>query len=204
MSARRSPSSGSSPRSTEIGAAPFPSAEDLDRLPAPACRAELVSLFGPAPGFLARLVDTRPFGTDEHLVTAAYELGRELADADAVELVNAHPSLAVHSEALSARAAAAPDEETDEGELADSAWVDEELAGLNEVYEDRFGFPYTVFDTGRPRAEIIPLLEVSLRNDRDVELRRAVAECIAVAEDRLRRLRSAGEPEGPEDPDGAA
>lgn len=163
-----------------------------------------MSLFGPAQGFLARLVDTRPFGTDEHLVTAAYELGRELADADAVELVNAHPSLAVHSEALSARAAAAPDEETDEGELADSAWVDEELAGLNEVYEDRFGFPYTVFDTDRPRAEIIPLLEVSLRNDRDVELRRAVAECIAVAEDRLRRLRSAGEPEGPEDPDGAA
>ncbi|MDP9270037.1 MAG: 2-oxo-4-hydroxy-4-carboxy-5-ureidoimidazoline decarboxylase, partial [Chloroflexota bacterium] len=199
-----SPSSGSSPRSTEIDAAPFPSAEDLDRLPAPTCEAELVSLFGRAPSFLARLVETRPFVTDEQLVTAAYQLGRELSDADAVELVNAHPSLAVNGEALSSRAAAPPDGESDEAELADSAWIDEELTGLNEVYEDRFGFPYTVFDTGRPRAEIIPLLEVSLRNDRDVELRRAVAECIAVAEDRLRRLRRGSEPEGPEDPVGAA
>ncbi|MDP9270939.1 MAG: 2-oxo-4-hydroxy-4-carboxy-5-ureidoimidazoline decarboxylase [Chloroflexota bacterium] len=163
-----------------------------------------MSLFGRAPGFLARLVETRPFGTDEQLVSAAYQLGRELRDADAVELVNAHPSLSVNGVALNADPAARSDEETDEGELADSAWIDEELTGLNEVYEDRFGFPYTVFDTGRPRAEIIPLLEVSLRNDRDVELRRAVAECIAVAGDRLRRLRPTIEPEGPEDPEGAA
>ena len=70
--------------------------------------------------------------------------------------------------------------------------ADEELAMLNELYEQRFGFRYVVFVAGRPRDEIVPLLEHALVNDREVELRRAVDDAIYIAGDRLRRLRGLG------------
>ena len=70
--------------------------------------------------------------------------------------------------------------------------ADEELAMLNELYEQRFGFRFVVFVAGRPRDEIVPLLEHALVNDREVELRRAVDDAIYVAGDRLRRLRGLG------------
>ena len=41
--------------------------------------------------------------------------------------------------------------------------ADEELAMLNELYEQRFGFRYVIFVAGRPRDEIVPLLEHALR-----------------------------------------
>ena len=67
----------------------------------------------------------------------------------------------------------------------------EELAMLNELYEERFGFATRVRGR-RPKTEIVPLLERALRNDRDAELRRAVDETIDIAGDRLRRLRGLG------------
>ena len=155
-------------------------------MPEDACRTALASILGRAPGLLARLVAERPFGSDEGLMAEGYRLVRELPEADLVELVNARPRDA--SSERPARSDAAADEDDDGG---DAAWVEEELAGLEEVYRARFGFPFAVFDTGRPRAEIIPLIEVALRNDREAELRRAAADCVALAEDRLRRSRGA-------------
>lgn len=70
--------------------------------------------------------------------------------------------------------------------------ADEELAMLNELYQQRFGFRYVVFVAGRPRDEIVPLLEHALVSDREVELRRAVDDAIFIAGDRLRRLRGLG------------
>ena len=61
---------------------------------------------------------------------------------------------------------------------------------LNELYEQRFGFRYVIFVAGRPRDEIVPLLERALVSDREVELRRAVDDAIRyIAADRLRGLR---------------
>jgi 2-oxo-4-hydroxy-4-carboxy--5-ureidoimidazoline (OHCU) decarboxylase len=68
----------------------------------------------------------------------------------------------------------------------------QELAMLNELYEAHFGFRYVVFVAGRPKTEIVPLMERALRNDREVELRRAVDDVIYIAGDRLRRLRGLG------------
>jgi 2-oxo-4-hydroxy-4-carboxy--5-ureidoimidazoline (OHCU) decarboxylase/GNAT superfamily N-acetyltransferase len=70
--------------------------------------------------------------------------------------------------------------------------ADEELAMLNELYQQRFGFRYVIFVAGRPRDEIVPLIERALFNEREVELRRAVDDAIYIAGDRLRRLRGLG------------
>ena len=169
---------------------PFPSSTELDSLSDEACREALAPLFEGAGGFLSRLVANRPFGSDQGLIDAAYGVARELPEAEAVELVNAHPRIGSAPASMSTMSRSEQGYEGEEAEPGgDEAWVDEELAGMNEVYEDRFGFRYTVFVAGRPRSAIIPLLEMSLRNDRDAELRRAVMDCVAIGEDRLWTLR---------------
>jgi 2-oxo-4-hydroxy-4-carboxy--5-ureidoimidazoline (OHCU) decarboxylase len=173
----------------------FPSVSDLDKLPADACAAALAPLFEGAHAFVTRLVASRPWGDDEGLIDAAYQTARELPDAEAVELVNAHPRIGSDPSGMSRMSKS---EQGFDGGPDEPAWVDEELAGMNEVYEDRFGFRYVTFVAGRPREQVIPLIEASLRNDREAELRRAVADCVAIAEDRLRTLHAQAGAAAPE------
>jgi 2-oxo-4-hydroxy-4-carboxy--5-ureidoimidazoline (OHCU) decarboxylase len=178
-------------------AAAFPSVADLDKLPPEACAAAISPLFENAAGFVGRLVAARPWGDEDGLIEVAYAAARELPDDEAVELVDAHPRIGSDPAAMSRMSKS---EQGFDNEAGEAAWVDEELAGLNEVYEDRFGFRYVTFVAGRPREQVIPMLEASLRNDREAELRRAVSDCVAIAEDRLRNLRAEAPPEGPPPP----
>ena len=58
------------------------------------------------------------------------------------------------------------------------------LAELNAAYEERFGFRFVVFVNGRPRREIVPLLEARLQRTREAELTTAVDELVQIAIDR--------------------
>jgi 2-oxo-4-hydroxy-4-carboxy--5-ureidoimidazoline (OHCU) decarboxylase/GNAT superfamily N-acetyltransferase len=168
----------------------FPDIEDLDRLPPESFAREVAPLFEGAQRFLGRLADGRPYGTDADLMAAAARVARELPTEEAIELVNAHPRIGAAPESVSALSRAEQGYDADDPEPErEAARVAEELEFLNDAYERVHGFRYAVFVAGRPRAAIIPLLEVGLRNETDVELRRAVDECVDIAADRLARLR---------------
>ena len=62
------------------------------------------------------------------------------------------------------------------------------LAELNKTYEDQFGFKFVVFVAGRPRREIIPILEARLNNQPDQELETGLREMMKIARDRLKKL----------------
>ena len=62
------------------------------------------------------------------------------------------------------------------------------LAGLNEAYEDQFGFRFCVFVDGRSRAALVPVLEAALAEERGSEIRRALVDVVAIARDRAQRL----------------
>jgi 2-oxo-4-hydroxy-4-carboxy-5-ureidoimidazoline decarboxylase len=62
-----------------------------------------------------------------------------------------------------------------------------ELARLNEAYERKFGFRFVVFVNQRPKAALVPVLESRLLRPRAEELKTALADIVAIAEDRLRR-----------------
>jgi 2-oxo-4-hydroxy-4-carboxy-5-ureidoimidazoline decarboxylase len=62
-----------------------------------------------------------------------------------------------------------------------------ELAYLNQVYEEKFGFRFVVFVAGRPRAEILPVLRERLERSREEELETGVRELVAIARDRWQR-----------------
>ena len=167
----------------------LPAADALSNLSADAFADALAPLFEGAPRFLHRLAGARPFDSDEALFGAAREVAAIAPEDELVELLDAHPRIGADPGAMSALS---------RGEQEDGAASDEglaqELADVNAAYERRFGFRYVIFVAGRPRAEILPLMEVALRNERDAELRRGVGDAIYIAADRLRSIRGAVAP----------
>jgi 2-oxo-4-hydroxy-4-carboxy--5-ureidoimidazoline (OHCU) decarboxylase len=101
-----------------------------------------------------------------------------LSERDKLAALNAHP--AIGAKKLSVRSAG------EQGDDADPA-VLTELAYLNQVYEEKFGFRFVVFVDRRPKTEILEVLRGRLERTRDEELDTAVEELVAIAEDRWRR-----------------
>jgi OHCU decarboxylase len=62
-----------------------------------------------------------------------------------------------------------------------------ELAYLNQVYEEKFGFRFVVFVDRRSRAELLPVLQERLGRMREEELETGLEELVRIAEDRWRR-----------------
>ena len=62
-----------------------------------------------------------------------------------------------------------------------------ELAYLNQVYEEKFGFRFVVFVAGRPHRDLLPVLRERLARTREEELETGLAELVAIAQDRWQR-----------------
>jgi 2-oxo-4-hydroxy-4-carboxy--5-ureidoimidazoline (OHCU) decarboxylase len=114
---------------------------------------------------------------DDPLETASEVIG-ELDEAEKLEALDAHP--AIGAGGLSARSAA------EQGTAAEPE-VAAELARLNEVYEQRFGFRFVVFVNRRPKAAILEVLRERVERPRDEELETALSELVAIARDRWER-----------------
>ena len=148
--------------------------------------AAVAPLFEGSPRFVARLADGRPFESEEDLFDTARATARAMPEAEQVELLDAHPRIGADANRVSELSR----REQGHGDPAgEEAWIGEELAALNEAYEARFGFRFVVFVAGRPRADMIPLLERALHADRDEELRRGLDDVVLIAGDRMDALR---------------
>ena len=151
----------------------------LDALP----EVEFVAAVGPwfegAPRFLARLAAARPFGDEATLFRRAGELARGHARTRAAR-ADRRPS--PPGRAAGARLERASFRE--QGYDRESTAAIADLERLNAAYEERFGFRFCIFVNGRSRAELVPLLEAALLADRAAEIRRALADVVAIARDR--------------------
>ncbi|HET7759162.1 MAG TPA: 2-oxo-4-hydroxy-4-carboxy-5-ureidoimidazoline decarboxylase [Gaiellaceae bacterium] len=115
---------------------------------------------------------------DDPLGTADAAIA-ELNEAERLAALNAHPAIGAR-DGLSARSAA------EQGDDADPA-VLTELANLNRIYEETFGFRFVVFVNRRPKAKILEVLRERLHRSRDEELDTALHELVAIARDRWER-----------------
>ena len=141
----------------------------MRELPRQLSEAELAELFEGR----TRLVEV--LAQREDPLENASEAIAELDEAEKLEALNAHPAIgATH---LSERSAA------EQGVNADPA-VMTELAYLNQVYEEKFGFRFVVFVAGRPKVEILEVLQERLERTREEELETALSELVAIARDR--------------------
>jgi 2-oxo-4-hydroxy-4-carboxy--5-ureidoimidazoline (OHCU) decarboxylase len=129
---------------------------------------QLSELFEGRTRFVERLAELDdPLG-------AARELAAMLSPAEQKEVLDAHP--AIGASGLSARSAA--EQGSDEAP---------ELAELNRLYEERFGFRFVVFVNRRRRGELVPVIRRRLERSREQELATALDELVAIAQERWRR-----------------
>ena len=140
-------------------------------------------------GMLAR----RPFRSHAAVLSAADEIWRSLEPTDWREAFSRHPR-------IGERKSAAPQSERG------SAWaageqsgveqaredVRAELAAANREYEQRFGYIFIVFATGKSAEEMLALARARVRNDPDVELHAAAAEQLKITRLRLDKLLDKG------------
>jgi 2-oxo-4-hydroxy-4-carboxy--5-ureidoimidazoline (OHCU) decarboxylase len=138
----------------------------------------LAELFGGRTRFVERLAEV------ENPLERARDVLRDLPEQEQIEALNAHPRIGErHLHGASAR---------EQGDDDDPA-VLTELAYLNEVYEEKFGFRFLVFVNRRPKSEIVPVLQERLARTREEELETAREELVRIAEDRWAQ-RSVGAP----------
>jgi len=133
---------------------------------------ELAELFEGRTRFVELLADVDdPLGRAEELLVA-------LSHEDKIEALNAHPAIGARK--LSARSAA------EQGSDADPA-VLSELAYLNQVYEEKFGFRFVVFVNSRPKREILEVLRERIGRTLEEEVDTGCRELVAIARDRWTR-----------------
>jgi 2-oxo-4-hydroxy-4-carboxy--5-ureidoimidazoline (OHCU) decarboxylase len=133
---------------------------------------ELAELFEGRTRLVEKLADL-----DDPLGSAREVIAR-LSEHDKLEALNAHPAIGARK--LSARSAAEQGGDSDPVVLT-------ELAYLNQVYEEKFGFRFVVFVNRRPKTAILEVLKERLEHTREEELDTAVEELVAIAEDRWQR-----------------
>jgi 2-oxo-4-hydroxy-4-carboxy--5-ureidoimidazoline (OHCU) decarboxylase len=108
----------------------------------------------------------------------ADEVVRSLTDEEKVEALAAHP--AIGARVVSPRSASEQGTDADPVVLAD-------LAYLNQVYEEKFGFRFVVFVAGRSKREILEVLRERIGRTREEELETGCRELVAIARDRWTR-----------------
>ena len=133
---------------------------------------ELAELFEGRTALVERLAET------EDPLDRAEDVLAGLSDEEKVEALNAHP--AIGARGLTGRSA------EEQGSHADPAVISE-LAYMNRVYEEKFGFRFVVFVAGRPKREILRVLHERLAGTREEELETGCRELLAIARDRWTR-----------------
>ncbi|KAI8141782.1 Oxo-4-hydroxy-4-carboxy-5-ureidoimidazoline decarboxylase [Fennellomyces sp. T-0311] len=149
------------------------------------------TLFETAPPLANRLLAARPFESYAKLIDFAEALclGSELNDQEKLDVINAHPRIGASKANLSAMSLQEQGYTDRQATLSnEEEKVNAELARLNQEYEDKYGFKFVVFVAGRPRAQIIPVIQERIAsNNKDKELVTGMTDMMLIARDRLQK-----------------
>jgi OHCU decarboxylase len=149
----------------------------------------LKPLFEAAPPLADGLFIQRPYATYAALIDRAAEVIAGLDETQRIAVIAGHPRIGEQAAAVQKSSAISYQEQGYDREAAlDQAELERvyrELAELNRVYEQRFGFRFVVFVNRRPKAAILEVLRARLGNTRDIELAAGLDAMLAIARDRL-------------------
>ncbi|MEE4277689.1 MAG: 2-oxo-4-hydroxy-4-carboxy-5-ureidoimidazoline decarboxylase [Halieaceae bacterium] len=140
-------------------------------------------------GWIAGMLERRPFRDAVELRDAARASWECLGEADWLEAFEGHPKIGDVSSLRTKYAASARLAAQEQASVADATEdVLQRLARGNREYESRFGFIFIVCATGKTAAEMCELLEQRLRSEREAELRTAAGEQFRILMLRLEEL----------------
>ncbi|CAM0134877.1 hypothetical protein VKS41_000554 [Umbelopsis sp. WA50703] len=153
------------------------------------------TLFETAPPLADKLLAARPYTSYLQLIEAGEQicLGDKLSESEKLEVINAHPRIGESSGKLSAMSLKEQGYKSAQQTVsAEDQKVNARLAELNKEYEDHYGFKFVVFVAGRPRKDIIPVIEERIKsNDKEAELKTGIVDMMLIARDRLKKLEAA-------------
>lgn len=129
----------------------------------------------------AAVAARRPFASVEDLQAIADEEWRKLEDHDWIEAFSHHPRIGDRK----ATGTAASEQS---GTANAPAPMLRELERLNRLYEEKFGFVFLIFASGKSAEEMLDALERRILNREDVEMRNAVNEQAKITRLRLTKL----------------
>lgn len=155
--------------------------QDLNGLEEKEARHALLKCCGSS-RWTRQMTAQRPFRNTETIHAAAHDIWWSLDPSDWLEAFDCHPKIG-ETKPVS-------DWSSQEQKGMAAATVDtaNAMAAMNREYQERFGYIFIVYATGRSAAEMRDLLEGRLKNDPKDELRIAAAEQIKITHLRLDKL----------------
>jgi len=155
-------------------------------------------LFEAAPPLADELYKNRPYKNYDELITKAEYITEKLSYEDRIIVINAHPRIGLNpnNELISALSykeqGLDKEQKVNEEEKKEILETYEKLRKLNEKYEEKFGFKFVEFVAGRPKKDIVPVMEKRLNNESNEEIRTGIKAMMLIARDRLSKLWTQG------------
>lgn len=164
--------------------------EELNGLPEEAAKKELTKCCGSSV-WLDKMVAIRPFENEAKLFEVASSIWFACTRNDWLEAFSHHPRIG-DINILQEKFADTREWEGQEQESVGSARQDilEKLAQKNKKYEERFGYIFIVYATGKSADEMLEIVERRLRNNSYDEIKIAISEQNQITRLRLKKLLS--------------
>ena len=154
---------------------------------APDARERLRSFCGSS-AWVRCLAELRPYSTHWDFMDEAQKLWFSLDEPEWLAAFACHPRIGETNPPAAATedfAAASTAEQSTARSTLDN--VAEALIAANRAYEEKFGFRYIVFASGRTAPELLTILQQRLTHDRSAELLEAARQQWLITELRMKR-----------------
>lgn len=154
---------------------------ELNALSQPEFRQALGAIFEQTPSIAERAWLLQPFDSVTDLHQKMLQVVATLSEAEQIALIQAHPDLGSKAK----MADASVQEQAGAGLDRLSPEEFERLHRLNQIYRDKFGFPFIIAVKNHTKASILAAFEERIANSREAERTRALGEIGEIARFRL-------------------
>ncbi len=139
--------------------------------------------------WVEKIVNGRPYASVDELLKKADEFWWTMEEPDFLQAFTAHPKIgdvdSLRAKYANTKAIAA-NEQSGAQEAAED--VLQALAQGNNDYEEKFGFIFIVFATGKSAAQMLDLLQQRLPNSREQEIRNAAENQMMITDLRIKKI----------------
>jgi 2-oxo-4-hydroxy-4-carboxy-5-ureidoimidazoline decarboxylase len=135
----------------------------------------------------AEMVARRPISDLTSLSATADHVWERMEEPDWMEAFACHPRIGEQTAQHASEQSAAWSTQEQSSTAAATVGLLTEVAEMNSLYEERFGFTYIVCATGKSVEEMLSIVKRRFANDRETELREAAEQQRRILQIRLRK-----------------
>ena len=137
------------------------------------------------------MTEKLPFASEKKLLSEAESVWQNCMKEDWIEAFSYHPKIGDIENLEKKFASTSKWAEQEQGEMDNSnKEIVQQFARLNQQYENRYGYIFIVFATGKSAQEMMELLENRINNNPEDEIKIAAAEQNKITKLRLQKLLS--------------